>query len=331
MAKKVLLHTQLYTFSTYHAQAEVGILVMQNPSIYNWVLNNTVMLFCNRRFLTGHTTPEIFVQKSALPDLPCSDSTWMSCRFLDGHVHYVIRNALDQGYYVGFSHIDDYWIKGKSFYKEKHRIHDGMICGYDQEKKTYYIFAYDENWIFRVFETPQSCFEKSIESARKMGLHSSLRAFKASGEKFPLEPKLIVKNLKTYLDSNIEKYPIYDEGDVLGTAVHNYMVMYIDMLYKGKYVSEHADRRVIRMIWEHKKCMYDRIHAVEAYYHFGYDLSDEYKEVVNMADRARIVYAMFIKNKRKEILKDVKELIEKIQEKETDILNRFIKKTEEKF
>ncbi|MDY5627630.1 MAG: hypothetical protein SPF92_08530 [Clostridia bacterium] len=329
MAKKVLLHTQFSTFSTYHSQGELGIAVMQNPSIYNLVLNNSIMLFCEKRFLKGYTSPEVFVRKTTLSELSCAEIVWMPCRFFNGYVHCIIKNALDQGFYVGFSYVDDYWIKGKSFYKEKHRLHDGIICGYDQAKKSYYMFAYDENWIFRVFETPQSCFEKSIKSAQEIGTYSALRFFRAKTDKFPLDIELIIKNLKLYLESDINKYPLDEEEYVLGTAVHDYVRIYMSMLQKGEISCEYADRRTMRMIWEHKKCMLDRIKTVESFFKFGHSLSNEYKEVVRMADRARILYAMFIKNKRTDILGNVSELIGQIQNAENDILNRFIGKTGE--
>ena len=70
MARKVQLHTQFSTFSTYHTQGAVGILIMQNPTIYNWLLNNTVSIECTKRFLKGYSSPEVTVPNSTLYDVP---------------------------------------------------------------------------------------------------------------------------------------------------------------------------------------------------------------------------------------------------------------------
>ena len=328
MAKKVQLHTQFSTFSTYHTQGAVGILIMQNPTIYNWLLNNTVSIECTKRFLKGYSSPEVTVPNSTLYDVPCIENWWMPCKFFEGHVHGIIRNILDRGYYVTFSHIDDYYIPGKTWYKEKHFPHDGLICGYDQEKKTYSIFAYDKNWVYRVFDIPQSSFIKGMRSGISMGLDTNIRGIKANRDIIELEPKTIYKNIKNYLDSNLENNPVGTDEKVKGSAVHDYLYMYLDMLSKGEIKTEYADRRILRFIWEHKKCMLDRIQAVENYYHTNHDLSERYRNVVSSADRARMIYAMYITNRKKELLESVKKLLKTFHDEETLVLNELLNEME---
>lgn len=324
MAKKVFLHTQLSTFSTYHSQGAMGVFIMQNPSIYNWLLNNTISIECSKRFLSGFTSPEVIIPKSTIYDVPYVDSLWMPCKFFEGHVHGIIRNILDRGYYVGFSHIDDYYIPGKTWYKEKHFTHDGLICGYDQEEKTYSLFAYDKNWVYRVFEIPQASLGKGIQSGIKLGYTTNITALKAKPEKVLLEPKTILNNIKTYLEQNIESNPVEKNCKVFGTAVHNYIEMYLDILYKGTFEHQYTDQRIFRFIWEHKKCMYDRIKAIEEFYNLEYVLSDEYKSVVLLADKARLLYAIYTKTARKDLLISIKDSLHTLHSKETEILNKFI-------
>ena len=76
-------------------------------------------------------------------------------RFIKGYVHPIIREFINNGYYVFYWGIDDYYLEGKSFYKERHFNHDGLICGYDQNNKTYQIYAYDQKWIYRQFDVKQ--------------------------------------------------------------------------------------------------------------------------------------------------------------------------------
>ena len=329
--KKIELPIIEPLYSTYHYQGPGTAVLMENPSIRNWYFSQAIILTCTRKFLNGFTTPEIGVAESSWNANPHFDKIWYNMQFLEGHTHFLIRKLLDEGYYVLFNGIDDYYVEGKSWYHQRHFSHDGCICGYNQEDRTYCIYAYDQNWIYQKFWTTQKSFEAGRRAQFKQGKYGIICGIRPKKENVAFSHETALEKIADYLDSNMEKYPEIAQGKVLGIIVHDYIAKYIGKLYDESIPYEKIDRRIFRMIWEHKKCMYDRIHAVEAYYRFGYDLSDEYKEVVNMADRARIVYAMFIKNKRKEILKDVKELIEKIQEKETDILNRFIKKTEEKF
>ena len=324
MCKKVQLHTQFSTFSTFHGNGEVGLMIMQNPSLYNSLLNKSIMLCCNKSFLRGFTSPNVYVESTAVCDLPNTDNIWMTCRFLDGAIHKVIRNIINQGYYVCFNKVDDYYIPNKSWYNEIHRLHDGIICGYDQEKKTYSIFAYDKNWIFRVFEIPQQSFIKGMWSATKMGEQTTFRAIKAKGGNVQLEPKAIIERLKMYLDNTIDKFPIQANDHVSGIAVQSLMKNYLSLIYMNAIQHEHIDRRTMRVIWEHKKCMYDRIVALENHFKMDYTLSDKYKAVVNIADRIRLVYAMYIKNPKKESLLAIDKDIDKLIEEETKILRECI-------
>ena len=324
MAKKVQLHTQLSTFSTYHTQGAVGILIMQNSTIYNWLFNYTVSMECTKRFLKGYSSPELLIPNSTLYTIQGIEDWWMPCKFFEGHVHGIIRNAIDKGYYVAFSHVDDYYIPNKTWYKEKHFAHDGLICGYDQEKKTYSIFAYDKNWVYRVFEIPQESFLKGMRSGMNMGFDPNIRAFRAKKDIFKLDPEAIYKNIKEYLMNNLENNPVDTDEKVKGSAVHDYLYMYLDMLSKGEIKAEYADRRILRFVWEHKKCMLDRIHAVENYYHANHKLSESYKNVVSKSDKARLLYAMFITSNKKEILESVKKLLKDFYEEERKILDEFL-------
>ena len=42
-------------------------------------------------------------------------------------------------------------MKGKNGYHIRHFMHDGMICGYDQNEMTYSVYAYDFHMRLRVF------------------------------------------------------------------------------------------------------------------------------------------------------------------------------------
>ena len=58
-----------------------------------------------------------------------------------------------------------------------------------------------------------------------------------------------------YLDSNLEKYPFKAEGRAFGIIVHQFIADYVSRLYKGSVPYERMDRRIFRVIWEHKKAM----------------------------------------------------------------------------
>ena len=52
-------------YSTYH-NALSSATAVDNPSIRNWFLNQIMILSCNRKFLSGFTTPQISVVGCAI-------------------------------------------------------------------------------------------------------------------------------------------------------------------------------------------------------------------------------------------------------------------------
>ena len=57
-------------------------------------------------------------------------------------------------------------------------IHDAGIFGYNQEDKTFCLYAYDSDWIYKKFWTSQSSFMNGILAAFKQGKCGNLYGLK---------------------------------------------------------------------------------------------------------------------------------------------------------
>ena len=296
-----------------------------NPSIRNWFLSNTMILTCNRKFLTGFTSPEILVENYSYNN-PFLETKCIPTKFLKGSVNYVIRNMIDQGYYVYFMGVDDYYIDGKSWYKKRHFNHDGTICGYNQSNKTFCIYAYNSNWILEKFWTPQKSFNKGLEAITKKGVYSSLCAIKPKQDIVEFSVKTALKGILDYLDSDIIKYPETGEGNVRGIVVHEYIAKYIDKLFDGSIPYERMDRRVFRLIWEHKKVMFERIEKIEQSLQLSNDVSGKYKHLVKEADTMRMLYASHDMKRRDSVLPIIKKKLLSLVDKEKELLTLLVDK-----
>lgn len=313
-------------YQTYH-NAILTACIKDNPSIRNWFLSKTMVLTCNRKFLSGFTTPEIRVENSWLEN-PCFETKLISMRFLKGYVNAVIRNMIDNGYYVYYYGVDDYYVEGKTFYKERHFYHDGTICGYNQADKTFCIYAYDKNWVYRKFWTSQKSFNKGKEAILKDGLPACLCGIKPKQEKIDFWPNTALKGIIDYLDSDYVKYPEDGEGTVRGIVVHEYIAKYIDKLYNGSIPYDRMDRRVFRLIWEHKKVMLERIEAMEKSCNLNDEISSQYKSLVSEADTMRMLYASHHMKRRDSVLPIIKKKLLKLMEKEKELLTLLVEKAE---
>lgn len=316
-------------YSAYQHQAPASAIVANNPSIRNWLLSNIMNLTCNRKFLSGFTSPDINVVASSWIHNPHIDIHWMSMKYLKGHVNDVIKNLLDDGYYVHYREVDDFYIKGKTFYKQRHFSHDGTICGYNRENKTYCIYAYDSNWVYQKFWTPQKCFEQGRKSMFKQGVYGFIAGLKPKDEIVEFCSEKAFVAIKEYRDSNMEKYPENAEGDVYGIIVHEYIAKYLDKLLDNSIPYERMDRRVFRLVWEHKKAMLERITLIEKELGWSDEISKKYEPLVKEADTMRMLYASYHKKRRDSLLKVIKEKLLLLKNTEEILLTELVKKWEE--
>lgn len=328
MKKKVELPIVEPIYSTYHCQSCGAATIHKNPSIRNWYLSEAVNLKCNRKFLSDSTTPEIDIVMSNLNDNPHLNRHWITLQFANVSIHSMIRKIIDKGFYVYFMDFDDYYIEGKTWYKQKHFYNDGLICGYDQEKMTYSIYAYDNKWVCHKFKTTQESFNDGYRAAMKNNGKGSLCAIKPKLESVVFNPITALERIKEYLDSSLEKYPLTEKGNVFGIVVHDYIGIYLEKLVDGSIPYNRMDWRVFHLIWEHKKAMLERMKKIEKALELDSKVIGDYGELVIEADTMRMLYASYHIKRRDNVLPIIQKKLIAVKEKELEVLTRFVRKVE---
>lgn len=329
MKGQVLLPAQTPLFSTYHYQVIAGVAAQANPTYLNWYYNHCIQLQCGKVFLRGCPTPHLNVIGTDTGAMDFLEKIPYNLLFVREDVHRLIKRMLDKDFYAAFCGIDDYYIPGKSWYGRRHFDHDGLICGYDDEKGTYALMAYDEKWMLHLFHIPQKAFEEGMESMiQDYYIMGEVTAVKARDTVLSLEIPQIKEQLTEYLSSDLQTDPIEKSQAPKGTVVHTYLGMYLDLLYTGEIPYEKADYRIFRLLWEHKNCMYQRIAAVEGTLVLGTELHSAYSQVLDDAGRIRTIYAKYCMRRKDDLLLYVKSGLKDIQRREREILSRLIEKIE---
>ncbi len=316
-------------YSTLHFQGLAGAIIHNNPSIRNWYINESMILSCSKSFLNGFSSPNIGIVNSCWADNPNFERQVYQMRFLNGYINPLIRKLIDNGYYVNFDGLDDFFIEGKSWYNIRHFNHDGLIYGYNQHEKTYKIYAYDQNWIYRGFDISQKCFNKSREYMQSHEIHGTIVGVKPTNNEIHINPTRVCDNLKKYMDSNLDKYPVDDlNNDALGIVVHEYLMLYVDRLYNGVIPYKKLDWRVFRMLWEQKAFMLERLQKIEGILNMDSNTSNAYRNIVKNANDIRMLYASHHKKRRDSLLVTIRNKLKNIAELEKDLLRAFIDKAE---
>ena len=328
MKRKIELQLTEPLLATYHRQIGGCAIIASNPSIGNWYLNTCVDLFCNRKFLRGFTTPEIDIYKSNYRDNPHLEKEDVSLKYLKRHTCDVIKAMLDDGKYVYITRIDDFYIRGKTWYNTRHFPHDALIYGYDNEDETFLMYAYDENWLLRSFKTPINGVNRAHKATEKDTDSGKITALRVKNDAVELNISEIRDKIKNYLSSSFEKYPPDIDYRAFGIIVHEYIAMFLDKHIDGSIPYEKIDRRVFRQIWEHKKLMKLRIEACLKKLGVTSNLADRYGEIVKTADTMRMLYASHVRKRRDSVLPVIKEKLLYINEEEKKLLYEFLNELE---
>ncbi len=326
MKRKVELPTMEPVYSTYNHLGSGSAALAMNPSIRNWYLNEVMILSCTKKFLKGYTSPQINLHKGTHHSNPYLEKVRYPLRYAKGYIHYIIKELINNGFYVCFSGIDDYYIKGKSWYRERHFPHDGMICGYDDFEKTYCVCAYDSDWLYKRFYISQKDFEKGRKAAFKAGFYGMVFGIKPKKEEVAFDVDKILTTLNEYLYTEEGTEPTTGEPLFCGIIVHDYIALYVRKLIDGAVPYERMDKRVFRLIWEHKKVMEERLKKTEDFLGLGNEISEEYRGVVTDADMIRMLYASHHMKRRDSLLPVILNKLLTIKEKEEKLLTEFLDK-----
>lgn len=327
--KAVLLPLTKTVYQTYVSQGGLSALSVENPSIRNWYLNEIFLLQCNKRFVNKtYSSPIIMINRTHTEGCPYMECEKVSLQYLDKCIHSVIRSMIDNGYYILIGNLDDYYVNGKSWSREWHFAHDGMIHGYDQNTHTYDMYSYDKRWILHSYKVSQQDVEKGFLSAADVDYPGILYAMKPKKVHIKLNPHKVLATMKRYLHSTMENDPPDVGNTAYGIVVHDYLALYMDYLYNDVFPHERVDRRSFRMIWEHKVIMLERLAAIEEKMGWEPSFSTEYEPLVKTADSLRMMYASHFARPRKKVLLTIKEKLLSMKETEKEILHRFTEKLE---
>ena len=330
MAKSVSLPFIVPNFATVQSSGAAEFAMIGHPTAYNQTLNQATNICCVRKFLRGYTTPEVSIPNILIDSYKFIEKYSVSYRYVYDFCLDIIKAMLEEKMYILYDGVDDFYLPGKSWYGTRHMHHNGIICGYDDNDETLSIAGHDINWVYNIIRVPQKSFLDGLKSSLDAQKYGNMIAYKIKENTVAeLNEKEMLKFLKEYIESDFEKYPINKDGQARGVVVHDYLAMYIEKLKDGSIPYERMDWRALRPVWEHKKCMLDRIKAVEIKNGWDSELSERYIPIVEKANNIRMMYAMYHKNHNDKLLDKIRDGLIDLGKSDRILVEEFIKKLEE--
>ncbi len=317
-------------YNTYGHQIITTAVFAANPSLKNWSLNRLPLLRCNPDFLLGlGNSPEVFVSRSGYQDSRQLERKFLSLKFLGQSFHESIRAMIDEDYYVFFFNMDDSMIRKKNKSHSNIFFRMGVICGYNQNEKTYSMLSCDENRNHKVIKVPQKWLKIPKEERIDSRTFPALCAIRPKDITVKLNVREIYTTLKQYLDEAEETYPPFvSASKVYGSIVHDYIALYLLFIAQRQIPYEQIDTRVFRQVWEHKAGMLERLIVVEDALCLDHRISDDYQEIVEEAKQMNELYLSCCAKKSSKMLLDLREQLLEFSKKERSLLAAFIIKME---
>ena len=301
-------------FAAFNYSASACVVAQNNKMCDNWFFNNSIGITC-RKMVCGEIHELVLsVPGTHIGEMPFVFRQQISNLFIRGCQFDVIKNMIDNGYYVLYDGVDDYYLEGKPGYGTYHYSHDGMITGYDEEDKSFYISAYSKNNKYENFKVSSRSLSEGMEYMLNLGEEGLLYACKPMPYIIDLDLCRIKRELERYLDLSYTS----DETCVQGLAIYSFLELYFDE-------TNHIDIRQMRLFWEHKKCMLDRLLAIEETLKLSNDYSEEYKEVPDTSRKVMLLCEKFNMTSDRSIIPRIIENINKLKCSEYSVINKLIK------
>ncbi len=323
---KIELPLEEPLYHTYHEQGSGCAALAANPSLRNWYLNHALNLQCSQQFYNGLAPIRVTVSNSTLQENPHFEIVSIGTRFTKDQTNRIIEELIREGYYVYFTDFDNYYLRGKFQFQKKHTYDSGMIFGFDRDNKTFSLYAYDEDYVYRAFQTPQKAVNAARAAASEKGVYGMLYGFRPKEEEVSFCPQTVIDNIRQYAEASTLRYPVGGVDTVRGIAVQRCVALYLDKLMEGAIPFEYAERGIFELLWEHKNVMLTCIRRLEQEYGLIGDAGDRYGVLVDQMSILKLLYRSCESSKDSAVLFDIREKVLRAYKLEQEVLKAFLSK-----
>lgn len=241
-----------------------------------------------------------------------------------------IIKSIQENMYVELS-IDEFFIEGKHYYNKAHFNRHFLIYGYDLQNNSISLAGPDYN---KIFNHHSLSFTQLINSLRYHLSHKQSIRFICLDDRFEVGFDLLalIKDLHDYLNSNHMKRSLepYVKEDTLvwGIGVYTQLKIYLDKLSQGEIF---YCIRPFHLLWEHKKCMLNRIkYLIQLGYSIPESVRVGYEDLYETALILRNILVKYHLSNDGNLIRIASNLLEKVASEEQILLSRLLLELEQR-
>ncbi|WP_046501913.1 cysteine peptidase family C39 domain-containing protein [Paenibacillus riograndensis] len=325
--------------STYNVYAALFSIIAKDEGYLPWYYSNFISIGINTcddtLYFTDHFTFFEYGEGStSCPWLevykPPHKTIYSQYSF---NIKEVLTGYLNQNQYI-WLYLDQYYIPQSTCYQKMHKEHSVLVYGYDEAASVFYIADNLDNGKFIQTVISYQQLIKAWESDICEHFRRLFRVLNSKQGEYTLSATHLRNQIEGYLSSKpIDQGIYWDQIPVDGPHAYvqniQYWIFghevysYIQQL--NKQVQEmkgtkSLDIRIPHLLWEHKKCMAERMH----YLNLGkYDLASEYEKVVKHSLTIRNLSIKYNITKNDSILDEIDTRMNEVVHTEDIVLRKL--------
>ncbi len=314
--------------------------ILANEEAYlPWFHSNYIQLYCPPNFQNPSSNRTMKFNFYRRPDQRVSFSPYLKVQLLDRDLIFksptdilpFIVACIDKGYYIQPT-VDEYFLPDSAAYQKRHLVHETLIYGYD--KQTFVGIGYNKNGDYASYHIMFSELEQAIVHADLTGHYDpdGLRLFKYDSQaKYDFDIYLVREQFTDLLLARNTSYRfrmVANPSDgAYGLATYSCLRSYIESFLYSPFS---FDIRPAHILWEHKKCMVNRLKYMEGYGYLKseYRFSVQYEELARKTGMLRMMLLKFKITHSAVLLHRVLSILDDIAEEEKNLLQNLVKKFE---
>lgn len=244
---------QVYGF-LHHAH-KLSIL-LQDETYLPWFYSNYLQLYTAEH--SNEFKLDFYSFDGKYPRHPGINGNWFERELflqLNQNLILFIKGCVDNGRYIEIL-VDEYYLSCKPAYKEWHFIHQSLIYGYDDDRECFQVLGFSRAGDYRKIEMSFNEVEEAFynSSIAGVGFFECGVHLDYSNTNPDLNLTVIKTYLKDFLNSTNSFLTYTPSGASYGLKTYN--------ILSERFKEEPSlgdDIRPIHIIFEHKKCMVNRL------------------------------------------------------------------------
>ena len=318
-----------------------------NEAYLPWFYSQHIQIYFSKKHIQKGTPIIDFYRppNNRLLPAPLLETRWLDRDLVsivnEDIVHFVIK-CINKNYYIQL-YLNEFYMPNKSNYKKRKYIHETLIYGYDLCSEIFYIAGYNKMGQYISSKLNFFDFRKAYMTIECSDLEKAYMKVSYSpnhmakigllkyenNRHYGFDLYLVSEQLKDYIESNntSERFRMLDtpEDGIYGMKTYSYLI-YCLLHKKYRY-----DIRLIHILWEHKKCMLNRLIYMEDknYINPSEKLSIKYTKIEKKVANLRLIMLRFFlgyqkRNKIDTSIMYIKKELEELALEEKRILEKVL-------